>query len=76
MRMETLLTWIDYLKGKPNIYVSVDILPHLVDGNLDDHDLSQLLSRADAFMPSEAEVESLMPNHDIAVFCRLVLGGL
>lgn len=70
MRLETLLTWIDFLKSKPDIFVSLDILPHFVDGNFDDHDLVQLLSRADAFMPSEAEVESLMPCHNLAVFCR------
>lgn len=70
MRMERLLTWIDFLKGKPDIFVSIDILPHYVAGNFDDHELVQLLSRADAFMPSEAEVESLMPHHNLAVFCR------
>lgn len=70
MRMETTLAWIDYLKTKPDIFVSLDILPYDINSNFDDPDLRKLLSRVDAFLPSEAEVESLMPNHDTELFCR------
>jgi ribokinase len=70
MRLETILTWLDYLKKKPDIFVSVDILPYQLNGNFDDPDLRKLLSRADAFLPSEAEAESLMPNHQPEIFCR------
>lgn len=70
MRMETMLVWMDYLKKKPDIFVSVDVLPYAIKGNFDDPDLLKLLSRVDAFMPSEAEVESMMPNHRVERFCR------
>ena len=70
MRLETTLTWIDYLQDKPNIFVSVDILPYPVNGNLDDPNLLKLLSRTDAFLPSEAEAESIMPGHEAETFCR------
>ncbi len=70
MRLETILTWIDFLKRKPDIFVSVDILPYPLNGNLDDPDLRNLLSRTDAFLPSELEAESLMPEHEIEPFCR------
>jgi len=70
MRLETILTWLDYLKKKPDIFVSVDILPYQLNGNFDDPDLCQLLNRANAFLPSEAEAESLMPNHQPEIFCR------
>jgi ribokinase len=72
MRLETILTWLDYLKKKPDIFVSVDILPYQLNGNFDDPDLLKLLSRADAFLPSEAEAESIMPNHRPEIFCREV----
>lgn len=70
MRLETILTWIDYLEDKPDIFVSVDILPYPLNGNLDDPVLRKLLRRADAFMPSEAEADSLMPGHEAETFCR------
>ncbi len=70
MRLETILTWFDYLQDKPDIFVSVDILPYPVNGNLDDPDLLKILKRADVFMPSEAEAESLMPDHQLETFCR------
>ncbi len=70
MRLETTLIWLDYLQDKPDIFVSVDILPYPLHGNLDDPRLLKLLSRADAFMPSEAEAESLMPGHEAEIFCR------
>lgn len=70
MRLETILTWINYLQDKPNIFVSVDILPYPLRGNLDDPNLRKLLSRANAFLPSEAEAESLMPGHEAETFCR------
>ncbi len=70
MRLETLLAWAEYLQHKPDIFVSVDILPFPSGGNLDDPDLLKLLSRADAFMPSEAEAESLMPGFEAEVLCR------
>jgi ribokinase len=70
MRLDTMLAWIDYLKKKPDIFVSVDLLPYSINGNFDDPDLRLLLSRTDAFMPSEAEAESLMPNHQPQRFCR------
>lgn len=70
MRLETILAWIDYLEDKPDIFVSADILPYLINGNLDDPKLLKLLSRTDAFMPSEAEAESLMPGYNINTFCR------
>ncbi len=70
MRLETVLTWLDYLHSKPDIFVSVDILPYLIEGNLNDPDLLKLLSRANAFMPSEAEAESLMPGYELDFFCR------
>lgn len=72
MRLETTLAWIDFLQGKPDIFVSVDILPYPLNGNFDDPTLLKLLSRADAFMPSEAEAESLMPGYEVEVFCREV----
>jgi sugar/nucleoside kinase (ribokinase family) len=68
--METMLAWIEYLQDKPDIFVSVDISPYPLDGNLDDPDLLKLLSRVDAFMPSEAEAETLMPAHTPRTFCR------
>jgi ribokinase len=70
MRLETILTWMDYLKQKPEIFVSVDILPYPLHGNLDDPDLLKVLNRADAFLPSELEAESLMPGHEVKKFCR------
>jgi ribokinase len=70
MRLETILSWVDFLQGKPDIFVSVDILPYPLNGNLDDPDLLRLLSRVDAFMPSEAEAESLRPGYDVEIFCR------
>ena len=70
MRLETVLTWIDYLQERPEIFVSVDVSPYPINGNLDDPDLLQLLRRADAFMPSEAEAESLMPGYETKSFCR------
>jgi len=70
MRMETMLTWIECLQDKPDIFVSVDISPYPLNGNLDDPDLLKLLSRTDAFMPSEAEAETLMPDHTPSTFCR------
>ncbi len=70
MRLETILAWIDYLRDKPDILVSVDILPYWVNGNLDDPDLRRLLNRADVFMPSELEADSLMPGYVTKVFCR------
>ncbi len=70
MRLETLLTWVDYLRHKPDIFLSIDILPFPGGGSLDDPDLLKLLSRADAFMPSEAEAESLMPGFDVEILCR------
>ncbi len=70
MRLETILSWIDYLESKPDIFVSIDILPYQINGNLDDPRLMKLLRRTNAFMPSEAEAESLMPGHDAEHFCR------
>ena len=70
MRLETILTWVDFLQHKPDIFLSVDILPYPLNGNLDDPDLRRLLNRVDAFMPSEAEAESLMPGYDAETFCR------
>ena len=70
MRLETILTWLDYLQSKPDIFVSVDMLPYPLKGNLDDPQLRRLLSRADAFMPSEAEAESLLPGYEAETFCR------
>jgi ribokinase len=74
MRLETTLTWIDYLQHKPDIFVSVDILPYPLHGNLDDPDLRRLLNRVDAFLPSETEAESLMPGYDVEAFCREFAG--
>ncbi len=70
MRLETILAWVDFLYTKPDIFVSIDILPYSLQGNLDDPDLLKLLCRANAFMPSEAEAESLMPAHEPETFCR------
>jgi ribokinase len=70
MRLDTLLTWIEYLQNKPDIFVSVDISPYPLNGNLDDPDLLKLLKRADAFMPSEVEADSLMPGYKAKTFCR------
>ncbi len=70
MRLETILIWLDYLQRKPEIFVSVDILPYPLQGNLDDPDLRKLLNRVNAFMPSEAEAESLMPGFEAKTFCQ------
>ncbi len=70
MRLETILAWLDFLQSKPDIFVSVDILPYPLKGNLDDPKLRRLLSRADAFMPSEAEAETLLPGYGAEAFCR------
>jgi ribokinase len=70
MRLETALTWINFLQDKPNIFVSADILPYPMQGNLDDPNLRKLLNRVDAFLPSEVEAESLMPGHNAETFCR------
>lgn len=70
MRLETILTWIDFLQSKPDIFVSVDILPYPLNGNLDDPDLRQLLNRVNAFLPSELEAGSLIPGYDPETFCR------
>jgi ribokinase len=72
MRLETVLSWIDYLQAKPDIFVSIDMLPYPVNGNLDDPRLLKVLNRTDAFLPSEAEAESLMPGHQVDQFCRRV----
>jgi ribokinase len=50
--------------------LSVDILPYPLNGNLDDPDLRRLLNRVDAFMPSEAEAQTLMPGYQPRTFCR------
>ena len=70
MRLETTLTWVNYLQDKPDIFVSVDILPYPINGNLNDPNLLKLLNRTDAFLPSEAEAESIMPGHQAESFCR------
>lgn len=70
MRLETILTWLDYLRHRPEFFVSVDILPYPLEGHLDDPDLVKLLSRVDAFMPSETEADSLMPGYAIDFLCR------
>jgi sugar/nucleoside kinase (ribokinase family) len=70
MRLETMLAWIDYLQDKPDIFVSVDISPYPLNGDLNDPDLLKLLRRVDAFMPSEAEAESLLPGYNARAFCR------
>ena len=70
MRLETTLVWLEYLADKPDIFVSVDILPYPINGNLDDPMLNQMLKRVNAFMPSEAEAETLLPGHDSELFCR------
>ncbi|NJN95722.1 MAG: hypothetical protein HC875_17220 [Anaerolineales bacterium] len=72
MRLETTLAWIEALQDRPDIFVSVDILPYFLNGNFDDPDLLHLLRRADAFMPSEAEAESLMPAYEVDIFCRQI----
>ncbi|HRV95930.1 MAG TPA: PfkB family carbohydrate kinase [Anaerolineae bacterium] len=69
MRMETMFAWIDFLQDKPHIFVSMDILPYPVD-TFDDPGLLKILSRVDAFMPSEVEADSMMPNHNAERFCR------
>jgi ribokinase len=74
MRLETILIWIDFLQHRPDIFVSVDILPYPLQGNLDDPDLRRLLNRVDAFMPSETEAEGLMPGYDVEAFCREFAG--
>jgi ribokinase len=70
MRLETILTWLDFLQDKPDIFVSVDILPYPLNGNLADSRLRKLLGRTNAFLPSEAEAESLVPGYRPAEFCR------
>jgi sugar/nucleoside kinase (ribokinase family) len=70
MRLETLLAWVEFLTHKPNIFVSIDMLPYPLNGQFDDPRLLRLLRRADAFMPSEVEAESLMPGYEIKTFCR------
>jgi ribokinase len=70
MRLETILAWIEFLTNKPDIFVSVDMLPYFLKGNLDDPALRKLLARTNAFMPSEAEAESLVPGYDPETFCR------
>jgi sugar/nucleoside kinase (ribokinase family) len=70
MRLETTLAWVEALQDRPNIFVSLDILPYPLNGNFDQPDLLKLLRRADAFMPSEAEAESLMPGFEAEIFCR------
>ena len=70
MRLETILAWIEYLESKPHIFVSVDILPFPLAGDLDHPDLLKILRRANAFMPSEAEAESLLPGQTAERFCR------
>ncbi len=72
MRLETILAWIDFLETKPHIFVSVDILPYPLAGNLNAPDLLKLLRRVNAFMPSEAEAESLLPGHEPEAFCRAI----
>jgi ribokinase len=70
MRLETIVAWTDYLQDKPDIFVSVDILPYPLNGNLDDSDLLKILGRVDAFLPSELEAETLLPGCDAETFCR------
>ena len=70
MRLETTLAWLEVLADKPDIVVSVDILPYPLNGNLDDPALKLLLNRTDIFLPSEAEAESLAPDMSIDLFCR------
>jgi len=72
MRLESVLSWIDFLQDRPDVFVSVDILPYPIKGKLDDPRLLKLLARTDAFLPSEAEAESLMPGHEAEIFCREV----
>lgn len=70
MRLETLIAWVEFLSHKPHIFVSIDPLPYPLKGYLDDPLLLKLLARADAFMPSEIEAESLMPGYTVEMFCR------
>jgi ribokinase len=70
MRLETMLAWLDFLRNKPEIFVSVDILPYPLDSNLDDPKLLRILSRVNAFMPSEVEAESLWPGFEVEELCR------
>ena len=70
MRLETILAWLDFLQDKPDIFVSVDILPYPLNGNLDDPHLRHLLRRTNAFLPSELEAESLLPGYAPETFCR------
>ncbi len=70
MRLETILAWTDFLQDKPDIFVSVDILPYPLHGNLDDPHLRQLLRRVNAFLPSDLEAESLLPGYHPETFCR------
>lgn len=72
MRLETILAWVDFLEAHPHIFVSVDILPFPLKGNLDHPRLLKILHRANAFMPSEAEAESLQPGHEAESFCRQI----
>lgn len=74
MRMETIMEWVKYLEKKPSIFVSVDILPYPSGGynNLNDPDLTRLLRRVDAFLPSEAEANSIMPRIKPEKFCRKI----
>ncbi len=72
MRLESIVAWIDFLENHPHIFVSVDILPFPLSGNLDHPVLLKILRRANAFMPSEAEAESLLPGHQAESFCRQI----
>jgi ribokinase len=70
MRPETTIAWIEFLEAKPDIFVSIDVLPYYVNGNFDDPDLLKLLHRTNAFMPSEAEAEAIAPGYNARDFCR------
>jgi len=49
---------------------TADLLPYPVGGNLDDPPLRDLLSRLDAFLPSQAEAEHLQPGYTPEALCR------
>ncbi|RME48467.1 MAG: carbohydrate kinase family protein [Caldilineae bacterium] len=54
----------------PAAQKTADILPYPAAGNLDAPPLCDLLSRLDAFLPSQAEAEHLQPGYAPETLCR------
>lgn len=69
MQLETILEWLHAAQGR-DVLVSLDIPPFPPGTTADDPALVEVLSHVFAFMPSEAEVETIAGGFEPEAFCR------